>query len=272
MTSLTPSIGSEIRELDLSQPISGPRAQALRGLLADRGVLVVRDQQLDREQHKACGRLFGELHTHPSRLNTRGDPHIFKVRSDAQTQLNNGGAWHSDLSCETQPPLASLLLIRGAQDMPASGGGDTLFVNMCDVFDALSPPLQDYLRGLDARHDGRRDLRQYGIPVDEHTNYPCSDHPIVVCHPETGRELLLVNASFTERIIGLEAAESDHLLRFLVGKIANSVEFQCRVRWSPNTLVIWDNRMTQHKAIWDYFPETRYGERVSVKSPQRPSR
>ena len=268
LTTLTPSIGSEIRGLDLTRPLVPEQTDQLRKLLAQRGVLVIPDQALDREQHKACGRIFGELHAHPSRLAGRGDPHIFKVRSDADSQLNSGGAWHSDLSCAERPPLASLLLLR---ETPAGGGGDTLFVNMCDVFAALSPPLQSFLRTLQARHDGRLDLQQYGIAVDEQTDYPCTDHPVVVRHPETQRELLLVNASFTERILGLEGSESECLLGFLTDKIANAVEFQCRVRWSPDTLVIWDNRMTQHKAVWDYYPESRYGERVSVCSQQRPS-
>ena len=266
VTQLTPSIGSEIQGIDLGQPVSEERAQLLRNMLSERGVLVIRDQQLDRDQHKTCGRLFGELHTHPSRANTQGDPHIFKVRADADTRLNNGGSWHSDLSCSPLPPLASLLLLR---DLPAGGGGDTLFANMCDFFAALSPRMQAFLRTLTARHDGKLDLRQYGIPVDRYMDYPCTEHPVVVVHPDTQREILLVNGSFTDCIVELERAESDALLRFLIDKIERAVEFQCRVRWAPHTLVIWDNRMTQHKAVWDYFPHERYGERVSVKSPQR---
>ena len=42
------------------------------------------------------------------------------------------------------------------------------------------------------------------------------------------------------------------------------MEFQCRVRWAPNTLVFWDNRATHHHAVWDYYPFSRYGERVSI--------
>ena len=29
-------------------------------------------------------------------------------------------------------------------------------------------------------------------------------------------------------------------------------------------LTLWDNRCTQHHALWDYYPERRYGERVSI--------
>ena len=42
-------------------------------------------------------------------------------------------------------------------------------------------------------------------------------------------------------------------------------------QWLPNTLTLWDNRCTQHHAIWDYFPHSRRGERVSVVGEERPS-
>ena len=269
LTALTPSIGCEIRGWDLREPISAAAADELRALFVERAVLVFRNQTLDREQHKAFARHFGELHTHPSRRDTRGDPHIFKVQADADSTLNNGGVWHSDLSCETNPPLGSALLLH---ELPDGGGGDTLFSNMCDVFDHLSQPMQNLLRGLSAWHDIRRDLRQYGITPIPGKSYPQAHHPVVVNHPVSQRELLLVNRAFTERLNELESPASDALLEFLFARIAQDVRAQCRVRWEPGTLVLWDNRSTQHNAVWDYFPNARYGERVSIIDPQAPEK
>ena len=82
--------------------------------------------------------------------------------------------------------------------------------------------------------------------------------------PQTGRKLLYVNSGFTIRIKGLTRMESDGLLDLLFRHIEANVRFQCRVRWSENTLVFWDNRCTQHHAAWDYYPHSRYGERVSI--------
>ena len=141
LTQLTPSIGCEVQGIDLRQTFSPKQVDALRALFVDRSVLVFRDQTLDREQHKAFARLFGDLHTHPSRLDSKGDRHIFKVQADANTELNNGGLWHSDLSCEAQPPLGSALLLH---ELPQGGGGDTLFVNMCDLFAELSKPCRHF--------------------------------------------------------------------------------------------------------------------------------
>jgi taurine dioxygenase len=54
------------------------------------------------------------------------------------------------------------------------------------------------------------------------------------------------------------------MLEMLWRHIEIHPQFQCRVRWAPNTLVFWDNRVTQHHAVWDYYPHSRYGERVSI--------
>jgi len=267
LTKLTPSIGCEVQGVDLRKEFTPDQRDALRQLFLQRSVLVFRDQQLDRQQHKAFAGLFGELHTHPSRIDSKGDKHIFKVRADADSRLNNGGLWHSDLSCETQPPLGSALLLH---ELPTGGGGDTLFVNMCDLFAELSVPMQAFLRGLTAWHDGRKDLRNYGIALEPGATYPQANHPVVVRHSQTNRELLLVNSAFTERINELSAVESSALLKLLFARISGAVRCQCRVRWEPGTLVLWDNRNTQHNAVWDYFPQSRYGERVSIVDPLVP--
>jgi len=63
-----------------------------------------------------------------------------------------------------------------------------------------------------------------------------------------GRLLLFVNRGFTTRINELDRKESDALLEFLWSHVEQHLEFQCRVRWEANTLVLWDNRCTQHHA------------------------
>ena len=85
---------------------------------------------------------------------------------------------------------------------------------------------------------------------------------------DTGRRALFVNPGFTTRINELSADESrallDHLFRH-----QQRQEFQVRFRWSPNAIAFWDNRCTQHFALWDYWPEERKGHRVTVQG-ERP--
>ena len=69
---------------------------------------------------------------------------------------------------------------------------------------------------------------------------------------------------FTTRIAGLSQQESDAVLRMLFDHIKRP-EFQCRFKWRKDSIAFWDNRCVQHMAIWDYWPRTRSGYRVTIK-------
>jgi taurine dioxygenase len=267
---LTPKLGAEVSGVDLGR-LSEDQVGAIKGLFREHLVLVFRDQDLSREEHKAFGRLFGELQTHPAKTNLGmpGDPEIFDIKITADTKVANGEAWHTDLSCEPIPPMASALYIT---DVPPSGGGDTLFANMHEAYATLSEPIQALLQGLTAFHDGRKDLKTYGLELKPEQTYPRANHPVVPLHPETGKPLLFVNEPFTVSINELTRTESDALLGMLYRHIETNTRFQCRVKWKANTLVLWDNRAVHHHAVWDYYPESRRGERVTVKSTAPPSR
>lgn len=259
---LTPKLGSEITGLNLAT-LSDSDAQSIKELFLERMVLVFRDQELTPEEHKDFGRRFGTLHSHPSKrmLGAGGDPEIFQVKATPTSKHANGEAWHNDLSCEVEPPLGSALYMR---ELP-SVGGDTLFANMYEAYASLSEPIQELLHTLTAFHDGRKDLANYGVSLKAGQDYPRATHPVVPFHPETGRRVLFVNPSFTVRIEELEGKESEALLNFLYELVPNQPRFHCRVRWAPGTLVFWDNRCLQHHAIWDYYPETRCGDRVTIQ-------
>ncbi|MEQ8990487.1 MAG: TauD/TfdA family dioxygenase [Pseudomonadales bacterium] len=266
---LTPSLGAEVSGVDLGDP-TPPVIDEIRRAFREHFVLVFRDQQLTRDQHKAFGRLFGELQTHPAKTNLgmRGDPEIFDIHITAKTRVANGEGWHTDLSCEPIPPMASALYIT---EVPASGGGDTLFANMQAAYATLSPAVQRMLLGLTAFHSGQRDLKAYGVELQPGQTYPSANHPVVIRHPDTGQPVLYVNEPFTERINELSPRESAAILGMLYRHIESNTRFHCRVRWRPNTLVLWDNRAVHHHAVWDYYPETRRGERVTVRCAAAPA-
>lgn len=269
---LTPHLGAEVfGDGVLAAALDDPAtATQLRQAFLDHHVLAVRGQDLDREQHKALGRLFGDLHIHPSRRgkNFEGDREIFPVAADENSTLNNGGLWHSDVSCDPIPPLGSILRLVEAP----TTGGDTLFANMHLAYETLSGPVRAMLDGLDAVHDQRQDISNYGYEIRAGYDYPRTTHPMVVAHPETGRPLLFANPAFTTHIEGLSARESRSVLHMLHEHVAGSPSIQCRVRWEPGTVVFWDNRCVQHYAVWDYRPERRRGERVTIQARTAPAR
>jgi taurine dioxygenase len=269
LTTLTPHIGAEVRGVDLSRPLSNEQFSEIYRAWLDWKVLVFRDQRLDREQHKAFARRFGRLHVHPMQHSYGGDPEILAVKTTQDSRYTAGDGWHTDVTCDEIPPLGSMLYIK---ETPECGGGDTLFADMYRAYDMLSDRMKSMLEGLVAVHDGALPyLGAYGVAPPAGATYPKNEHPVIVTHPETGRKVLYVNSGFTARIKDLNAWESRMLLNGLFHFIESTVQLTCRVRWEPNTLTFWDNRCTQHHAVWDYYPHSRYGERVSIVGEYRPA-
>ena len=274
---LNPVIGAEIGGVDLSRPLSPAQFDEIEAALNAHHVLVFRDQRLSREDHKRFGRFFGPLHVHPyhskrslpehARSGPLPDPEILVVKADQSSRFVAGEEWHTDVTCDERPPMGSMLYVTKTPD---SGGGDTCFASTIRAYEALSEKMQSILEGLTATHDGAKPYTGgYGQAPPE-GGWPRNSHPVVIRHPGNGRKALFVNRGFTTRIEGLGRRESDALLAFLWEHIESHLEFQCRIRWAPNTLVFWDNRCTQHHAVWDYYPHARYGERVSIVG-ERPS-
>ena len=48
------------------------------------------------------------------------------------------------------------------------------------------------------------------------------------------------DSSVTRHIVGYKRDESDALLKFLYDHIAFGADFQARVKWAENTVVVWD--------------------------------
>ncbi|MDR9750409.1 TauD/TfdA family dioxygenase [Pseudomonas sp. SZMC_28357] len=259
---LTPIIGAEVSGVDLSQPLSEQQLGEVRRAFLENHVLVFRDQHLTVEQHKAFGRVFGELRALPVEDIDGDDPELVVIRANAQSRFVAGETWHTDGTADLEPSMGSMLYIK---ETPAIGtGGDTLFANMHLAIEMLSPAMQQFLGELTAVHDGEIPWRGFKPPA----NLPKTEHPVVVRHPETGRKTLFVNSGFTSHIVQLSGGESQVLLNMLFDLIAREPILSCRVRWTPNSLVFWDNRCTQHHAVWDYFPHSRYGERVTILGQQ----
>ena len=127
VSSITPHIGAEISGVDLSKPLSNEQFSEIYQAWLDWKVLVFRDQQLDRDAHKAFARKFGALHVHPMQHSYGGDPEILNIKTTKDSAYTAGNGWHTDVTCDAIPPLGSMLYIT---ETPECGGGDTLFADM----------------------------------------------------------------------------------------------------------------------------------------------
>jgi taurine dioxygenase len=259
-----PNLGAEVRGIDLADGLTDDQLEEVHHAFLENQVLFFKDQSpIPPETHIAIGRMFGELHFHPAAPGMEGFPEIFEIHAHAGSKIANGEFWHSDVSCDEVPPLGTMLQIHILPEC----GGDTMFADSYAAWDALSAPLKGMLEGLHALHESEHIYR--GRYSDRGTNdagkvYPSAVHPIARTHPETGRKALYVNRGFTTGIAELESDESEALLDFLLDH-SEKVEVQIRFRWEKNDMAFWDNRCVMHRALWDYWPAERKGNRVTIK-------
>lgn len=253
---ISPKFGAELTDAVLLD-LHDDEVESLQQLAAERGVVVVRDQSMMVHQQAEFAHRLGPLTTYPVR-DKDVPSELLVIHADENSKNVAGSKWHTDISSEERPPSLSMLRM----EVVPSSGGDTLFCDMYQAFESLSPEMQRFLKRLSARHDpkghhlylsGAKTLREL----------PSQIHPVIRTHPRTGRNALYVNSGFTARIQDVTRGESDALLAMLFDHIIQGLNFQIRVRWEPNTVVFWDNRVVQHHAAWDYYPQVRHGYRAT---------
>jgi taurine dioxygenase len=263
---VTPTIGAEIHGVKLSEPLGNQQFQEIHDALMQHQVILFRDQEMSLDQHKDFGRRFGPLHIHPHAPGPEGHPEILRIHADENSKQVAGHRWHSDVSCDAEPPMGSILHLH---TVPPTGG-DTLFASMYAAYDALSEPMQAFLGTLTAIHDGTPNYQRRSKVAgkDDARSYPRSEHPVIRTHPVTGKKAIFVNPVFTQAIKDVPEDEGKAILEFLY-EHNKKPEFVCRFSWEANSVAFWDNRCVQHLAMWDYFPQVRSGNRVTV-SGDRP--
>ena len=259
------SLGAEILGVDLKAPMDDDAFAAFEAALIEHKVLAVRDQFLTTEQHVAFSRRFGELEVHPMRPQGQF-PEILVLDNHKDNPVLSTDVWHSDTTFRQTPTKYTILR---CEIMPEFGG-DTLWANMEAAHDGLSDTFRAMISGLRAVHDFQnfrvlfKNTEEDRIKLHRMEDmFPNPSHPVVRTHPVTGRKSIYVNPQFTLRIEGLESAESRAILDVLFAQ-ARVPEYQFRIRWTPGTIVFWDNRSTQHYAANDYYPQGRRMERTAV--------
>jgi taurine dioxygenase len=272
-------LGAEIRGVDLRRLADGAFA-AIHGAWLDHLVLLFRGQALTDRELIAFSRRFGELDLAPiqetGRRFVEGLPELYVVSNvlkDGEPigSLGYGEAvWHTDMSYLPDPPMASML---HALEIPPAGG-NTEFINMYSVYEALPPELKLKIAGLKIKHDGTYNsggyVRQGVAPTDDPRASPGVYHPMVCTHPETGRRMLYLGRRRNAYVEGFEVAESEALLDALWA-YTERPEFAWHTVWQVGDLVLWDNRCTMHRR--DAFDPNarRVLHRTQIKGQTRPS-
>jgi taurine dioxygenase len=271
---LTATIGAQLSNISLAEASRDDDLFAeLRSLLLKHKVLFFRDQDITRAEHVALAELFGPLEDHPVVGSDPDHPGLARIYKDLDSKPEHyENAFHCDGTWRAVPPFGSVLrCVEG----PAVGG-DTIWVNMAEAYRRLPEHVKTRIACLKARHSIEA---SFGAAMPEekrlalHERFPDAEHPVVRIHPETGEEILFVNA-FTTHLTNFHTPENvrfgfdqspgaSELLNYLIRQAAVP-EFQVRWRWTKNSFAIWDNRCTQHYAVQDYWPGVRKMERAGI--------
>jgi len=268
---LAGNIGAELRGVGAAAELSDETVGQVRAALLRHKVVFLRDQRLDYDRQVAFAQRLGSLTLgHPTLASPPGQPFLEEIDS---AQGGRANYWHTDVTFVDRPPAFTLL--RAVVIPPV--GGDTIWANTVTAYESLPPDLRDLADKLRIVHTNAYDYaatagrEERSDPAAEARRLEFvsriyqTEHPAVRVHPETG-ERSLVLGGFARTVTGFAPQAGRDLIRILQEYVTRP-EQTARWQWRAGDLAIWDNRATQHYAIFDYGTEHRRGERVTVAGP-----
>jgi taurine dioxygenase len=229
------AMGAEVFDVDLSRDLDEATWGEINDAFHSHIVLIFRDQDLTDQQQFDFSQGFGKIIPHPYVTGLPDHPEIFQI-------IREPGESYS---------------------------WDTAFTNMYLAYETLSEGMKALLDGLEAVNesgDPEKYSDRYQSMHELNKNAALSaTHPVVRVHPVTGRKALYVSLAFTKRFKGMTDKESAPLLQFLY-EHATQTHFGCRLRWEKGSLALWDNRVSLHHAVADYFGEVAKHRRVMQRA------
>src|SRR5690349_3583145 len=265
VTPVTTAIGAVVDGLDLRRPIDEGAAAEVREALSRHLVLFFRGQEMTDEEHLEFASIFGSPNVFPT-TKARGLDEPLEWIEDTPDSPPKTDLWHTDVAFLAAPPDVAVLNMR---ETPPSGG-DTLWASLYAAHDALSPAMRELVADLEQDlHPGPNfeatTTMMFGAEVYQRVaaEFQGARHPLVRVHPLTGRPALYLCGAYVRGIAGLHDDESDALLGFLRTRL-HDPNLQCRWRWRPYDVAVWDERCTNHRALGDHFPARRVVRRCTV--------
>ena len=248
-----PSLGAEIKGVDLSKPVDAETAAAIRKAFDENIVIVVRNQDLTEAQQLKAAEIFGKVAYRRRPVVGDGPGGDFDTPFMMVTNIiengkpigafGDGEMWfHHDTSYYPEPHRATLLYAMKL----TTWGGETRFSNMYAAYDNIPRDLRDRL-------EGRRVLQMHDYKRRERLNVDTADlskirhnwQPLFITHPATGKKSLYVSRLMSAKIEGLSHDESEAALEQLFD-ISEDPAIVYEHKWALGDMVIWDNWCSIH--------------------------
>jgi alpha-ketoglutarate-dependent 2,4-dichlorophenoxyacetate dioxygenase len=271
----------EVSGVDLTHPLSQADVAGISAGMDQFGVLVFHDQHLDDAQQLAFSRNFGALEQATGDIAQGSERRLsmdvndisnldknnnLLARDDRRRLFGLGNRlWHSDSSFKAVPAKYSLL---SARVIPGSGG-NTEFADMRGAWDELDAEMQALCEPLVCEHSqlfSRATLGFSDFTDDERQRFAPVQQRLVRRHPVTGRKSLFL-ASHAGAIVGWPVPEARAFLRELM-EHATQRKYVYAHMWRQWDLVMWDNRVTMHRARPYDHTQVRDMHRTTVACEQ----
>jgi alpha-ketoglutarate-dependent 2,4-dichlorophenoxyacetate dioxygenase len=273
-----PDFFGVVTGIDLRETPGAATVAAIEAGMDRFGVLHFPEQGIMDEQQLAFGRCFGELELATGDIaqgaeRRLAEPHLNDIsnlgksgevlaRDDRRRLFGLGNMlWHSDSSFKATPAKYSIL----SAQVLTSRGGNTEFADMRAAWDTLDAATQAEIRDLVAEHSqlySRGSLGFEDWTEAERARWQPVPQRLVRRHPVTGR-LSLFLASHAGAIRGMPVPEARMLLRDLTEHATQRERVHVH-RWSLHDIVMWDNRVTMHRARAYPANEVRELRRTTV--------
>lgn len=278
---LAAAMGAEIVGVDL-RTLTDAQFAEIRDALFRHKMIYVRGQQLTHEEHEVFSLRFGPFAEDAYTKGVPGHANVHPLIKEAEdkSKMVFGEGWHTDSPFLPEPPAITML--RSVQIPPF--GGDTIWCNSALAYACLSDGYKRIVDTLKVHFSLRNVLASVHAAVevsdspigrlattrdaptlseDLQRKIRGNVHPMVRTHPITGERALYLDGSYAVGIDGLEPQEAAPILDYLANFITQAA-FSCRLRWEPNMVAVWDNRLCLHQAFNDYMGYRREMYRTTV--------
>lgn len=259
ITKIKDHIGAEVTGVDLTKPLDDETRERLYAALVDHVALVIRDQHFTASQFRAAVELFGELMEDQNRLYLADGEPLISVLSNRdkdstgkQAKVAKNSTWHTDHTNQERPPkFTSLYPVA----LPDSGGG-TAVCNSRAAYEALPEDFRARLDGMQTANtlisSARAEIANPDIlKAQQESDAGLMIQPLIRTHPERGTKAIWFHTGKTEKILGMEPAETQEFLADLL-KTAIKPEFTYTHEYELGDMLIVDNRSALHQAQFDY--------------------
>jgi len=278
---LSAAMGAEIRGVSVGRETDAQFAEIEDALFRHK-MIYLRGQRIGHGEHHAFSRRFGPFAEDAYTAGVSGFLEVQPLikEADDRSEMVFGEGWHTDSPFLDEPPAITML--RSVQIPPY--GGDTIWANAALALAMLSDTMRATIRDLRV-HFSIRDVLAAAQANVEARDSPIGKfaatrelsvlpegiqrkirgnvHPLIRTHARSGEQSLYLDTSYAVGFEGMRPEEAAPLLRFL-GEHLTQPAFTCRLRWEPDMVVLWDNRLCLHQAFNDYQGYRREMYRTTV--------